>query len=274
MCPTCSAPTPHGDRFCLRCGFDFIAAGLLTPAEREQYVQIKNPPWGPRREAGEVPGSTGTGHGDGNVAGNGGVGLASQDTTALRIARTEGLDRPPERSPFGPPASRSPLGDVPPRQRPAARPQLVAEVRSGLRRVVAEVEALTARLDALELTEPAERPVAAGAAVEVSLEPAEPSIVSETPVEPSPSPAPAAPAGGSFAEVGREAARAAQRALLLASLERNGWRMSDVAHELRMGDRTAVRRAIDSLGLVEEFDAARARGLARPGRPQGGAGAV
>jgi hypothetical protein len=70
----------------------------------------------------------------------------------------------------------------------------------------------------------------------------------------------------SLADIGRDAARTAQRAALLATLEACGWRMSVAAETLRMGDTASVLRAIKRLGLTAEYDAARERGLFRRGR--------
>lgn len=80
----------------------------------------------------------------------------------------------------------------------------------------------------------------------------------------------AAPANAKgFAEVGARARRAAQRALLLSELERQGWIMSRAAHELGMGTATAVIKALKSLGLAAEYEDARKRGVVMPGRRKG-----
>ena len=71
----------------------------------------------------------------------------------------------------------------------------------------------------------------------------------------------------SFAEIGRKAAKEAQRAALLDSLGRNGWNLAAVARELDMGDSSNVRRAIDAVGLSEHYERAKADGLVKPGRP-------
>lgn len=73
------------------------------------------------------------------------------------------------------------------------------------------------------------------------------------------------PEGTSFADAGREVARAAQRTLLLAQLESQAWNLSAVAKALGMGTASTVIRAIRSLGLQEQYDAARASGAVRPG---------
>ncbi len=63
------------------------------------------------------------------------------------------------------------------------------------------------------------------------------------------------------------AGEAAQRGVLLAALKEHRWNLSHVAEALEMGDASAVLRSIRLLGLVEEYDAAKATGKARPGRP-------
>lgn len=63
------------------------------------------------------------------------------------------------------------------------------------------------------------------------------------------------------------AGEAAQRGVLLGALKEHGWNLSHVATALEMGDASAVLRSIRLLGLVEEYDAAKATGKARPGRP-------
>lgn len=61
-------------------------------------------------------------------------------------------------------------------------------------------------------------------------------------------------------------ADAAARALLLATLERCDWQLSEVAAALDLSNVSGVLRAIRHLGLVEEYEAARAAGKIRPGR--------
>ena len=65
----------------------------------------------------------------------------------------------------------------------------------------------------------------------------------------------------SFAEIGRAAARDAQRAALLGALEGSGWRLSVVGRQLRIGLTANVIRAIHSVGLDAEYAAAQAAGL-------------
>lgn len=71
----------------------------------------------------------------------------------------------------------------------------------------------------------------------------------------------------SFAEVGREAARDAQRKHLLRTLKSNGWNMSHTAEVLQMGSASAVIRALKSLA-PEEYEAAQNDGRIRAGRPK------
>jgi transcriptional regulator of acetoin/glycerol metabolism len=63
------------------------------------------------------------------------------------------------------------------------------------------------------------------------------------------------------------AGEAAQRGLLLAALKEHRWNLSHVAAALEMGNASTVLRSIKLLGLVEEYDAAKASGKARHGRP-------
>lgn len=58
---------------------------------------------------------------------------------------------------------------------------------------------------------------------------------------------------------------AAMRKALLRSLKRHRWALPAVAEEFRLTGSANVLRAIRSLGLVAEYDAARARGDLRPG---------
>lgn len=66
-----------------------------------------------------------------------------------------------------------------------------------------------------------------------------------------------------LAEIGREA----QRKALLAELEAQGWNLTATARELGMTNASNVIRAIKTLGLTEEYEAAKARGDIAPGRP-------
>lgn len=66
-----------------------------------------------------------------------------------------------------------------------------------------------------------------------------------------------APAEKSLADVGREAAREAQRRVLLASLKRHRWNLAAVGAELSVGSSANVLRSIRSLDLMDEYKAAR-----------------
>lgn len=63
-------------------------------------------------------------------------------------------------------------------------------------------------------------------------------------------------------EIGREA----QRAALLAELKAQAWNLTAVAKELGLTNASNVVRAIRTLGLVDEYDAAKERGDIVPGR--------
>lgn len=81
----------------------------------------------------------------------------------------------------------------------------------------------------------------------------------------------ATPAGGaeassrSLSEIGRDAARMAQREALLATLEACGWNMSEAARRLRMGNASSIIRSLRGLGLLTEYSDAKARGSVRRG---------
>ena len=70
----------------------------------------------------------------------------------------------------------------------------------------------------------------------------------------------------SFAEIGREAAREAQRKALLRALKAHDWNLAHTAEALSMGAASAVIRALKALA-PEEYDAAREDGRIRSGRP-------
>ncbi len=72
-------------------------------------------------------------------------------------------------------------------------------------------------------------------------------------------------AAESLAEIGRRAARAAQREALLASLERHGWNLTAASEELRVGSPANVIRSIRTLGLGAEYEAARLARRVSPG---------
>lgn len=63
------------------------------------------------------------------------------------------------------------------------------------------------------------------------------------------------------------AGEAAQRGLLLQKLKDCGWNLTRTAEALEMAGAGDVNRAIKLLGLDEEYEAAKGRGEAKPGRP-------
>ncbi len=76
------------------------------------------------------------------------------------------------------------------------------------------------------------------------------------------------PADASFAEVGRAAAKAAQRETLLEALKANGWNLTATAKALGMGSLPSnVIRALKTLDLTEDYERAKKRGDVAPGRP-------
>ena len=66
-----------------------------------------------------------------------------------------------------------------------------------------------------------------------------------------------------LAEIGREA----QREALLAALKSNGWNLTATARDLGLSGPSNVIRALKTLGLGEQYEAAKARGDIAPGRP-------
>ncbi len=72
-----------------------------------------------------------------------------------------------------------------------------------------------------------------------------------------PSPA-KGPRKSRFAEVGREAARKAQRQLVLDELKRHDWNLTDTAKALGLAHASAVSRAIDELDLADEYEQGKA----------------
>lgn len=60
-----------------------------------------------------------------------------------------------------------------------------------------------------------------------------------------------------LSRAGDEAKAAAERALLLRTLKAKSWNLTHTAEALEMGNPSAVLRAIDTLGLRPEYDAAR-----------------
>lgn len=66
-----------------------------------------------------------------------------------------------------------------------------------------------------------------------------------------------------------EAGEDAMRALLLKTLREHDWNLSAAAVALRVNGSGNLLRAIRQLGLVDEYEAAKAEGLVRPGpRPR------
>lgn len=64
-----------------------------------------------------------------------------------------------------------------------------------------------------------------------------------------------------LAKVGESARVAAQRQLLLSTLDANRWNLTATAEALGLTDSSAVLRAALTLGLKKELAAARKRGL-------------
>lgn len=73
------------------------------------------------------------------------------------------------------------------------------------------------------------------------------------------------PADASFAEVGRAAAKAAQRETLLEALKANSWNLAATAEAMSMGDASAVIRALKALA-ADEYAKAKESGKIAPGR--------
>jgi transcriptional regulator with GAF, ATPase, and Fis domain len=69
------------------------------------------------------------------------------------------------------------------------------------------------------------------------------------------------PKRSTLARVGDAAKRSAQRELLLATLERTHWNLSQTADDLGLSSPSDVLRAVAELDLSAELEAARASGL-------------
>lgn len=67
----------------------------------------------------------------------------------------------------------------------------------------------------------------------------------------------------SLAEIGRTAAKAAQRKALLAALRRHGWNLAAAGADMQVGGSANVIRAIHTLGLTAEYDAARVKRITK-----------
>lgn len=66
-----------------------------------------------------------------------------------------------------------------------------------------------------------------------------------------------------LAEIGREA----QRKALLAELERQDWNLTATARALGLVNASNVKRSLLTLGLENEYEAAKDAGKINPGRP-------
>lgn len=66
-----------------------------------------------------------------------------------------------------------------------------------------------------------------------------------------------------LAEIGRDA----QRKALLRELKAQRWNLTATARELGLTGPSNVIRALKTLGLADEYEAAKARGDIAPGRP-------
>ncbi len=64
-----------------------------------------------------------------------------------------------------------------------------------------------------------------------------------------------------FAEIGRDAARAAQKDALLKALNQSNWNLSATSDALGMGSPANVLRSIRLLGLCAEYERAKAAGM-------------
>lgn len=67
-------------------------------------------------------------------------------------------------------------------------------------------------------------------------------------------------------EIGERAKHEAMRRALLAELRRQDWNLSATADALTMGSASNVLRAVESLGLQAEYEAAKAAGKIPMGR--------
>lgn len=61
-----------------------------------------------------------------------------------------------------------------------------------------------------------------------------------------------------LSRTGDEAKAAAERALLLKTLKANDWNLTHTAKALEMGDASSVLRAVEALGLRDEYEKHRA----------------
>jgi len=81
--------------------------------------------------------------------------------------------------------------------------------------------------------------------------------------KPATKPSPSTEPPPSLADVGREAAKAAQRKVLLAALRSHKWNLSAAGAAVGVKGSANVIRFIHSLGLTAEYDAARIRKIAK-----------
>lgn len=70
----------------------------------------------------------------------------------------------------------------------------------------------------------------------------------------------AVPEKPTLAEIGREASHEAQRKALLAELKANDWNLTATSQELGLSNGSNVIRSIRTLGLEDEYEAAKAAG--------------
>jgi transcriptional regulator with GAF, ATPase, and Fis domain len=84
---------------------------------------------------------------------------------------------------------------------------------------------------------------------------------------PKKSPTARKPKKPTLTDIGREAARKAQRDALLAELRAQEWNLTATAKELGLNNGSNVIRSIRALGLDDEYERARQRGDIAPGRP-------
>lgn len=68
-----------------------------------------------------------------------------------------------------------------------------------------------------------------------------------------------------LAEIGEAAKRTAQRTALLKALRQSGWNLTAAGIALGVGSPSNVLRAIKTLELTDEYDAAKAAGKISPG---------
>jgi transcriptional regulator with GAF, ATPase, and Fis domain len=92
-------------------------------------------------------------------------------------------------------------------------------------------------------------------------------MLAETMAAPRTPPRPETPEGRRKSKL-TQAGEAAQRELLLQTLKTHGWNLTHTAETLEMAGPADVLRSMKVLGLSEEYEAAKERGEAKPGRPK------